>query len=413
MSLAIKSVQRVRQFCFNTRLACGIGLLLLETNANAHLFFISTTLDTTNTESLRGAVIAASATDEKNTIVLPQNAFPLSIYSPGAEPGYSAGLVVTRGNLVIRGNPEAAITASGLVGWGYADNCVIHILPGARVRLENLILTGGTGFGGGIDNEGTLELVDCVVTGNTSFAYAGGGGIRNSGTLTMTGCIVSTNSTGINYSGNGGGIYNSGDLQIRRSLIYGNTTRNAPDGGFDDGWGIIIIWGPQAPLPGWPGESAGDGGAIYNSGALSIVDCAIFRNTCGSGGNGTDGFNAVGGDGGDGGNGGGIYTAGTMVIERCKIQNNSCGSGGNGGNGTGFPQGGTGGKGGSGGGIFNAGLALQALLIRTEVTLNSAGEGGRSGNDGALGAFGSGEEIFGPVTIQKHEPPPGRGLEQP
>src|SRR5437870_10224811 len=112
------SMRSLCQFCFNSRLAIAVGLLFLGTSAKAHLFFVSTTLDTTNTESLRGAIIAASATNEKNTIVLPQNVFPLSIHRIGAEPGFSAGLVVTRGDLVIRGNPEAAITASSLAGWG-------------------------------------------------------------------------------------------------------------------------------------------------------------------------------------------------------------------------------------------------------------------------------------------------------
>jgi hypothetical protein len=368
--------------------------------ASARVFFVANTLDSTNTDSLRGAIIAASELSGNSTIVLPQAIFRLSLYQVGAQTGYSGGLTITKGDLVIRGSPEAMISASGLSGWGFPDCSVMHILPGARVRLENLVLTGGAGKGGGIHNEGTLELVNCVVTGNAG-SYEGGGGIYNSGLASVDRCSVSANSAGNGFGGAGGGIYNTGSLLINRCAIWNNSTMNGVDGDFLGGDGVrdMTVVGP---IPGWPGRSAGNGGAICNLGTLKLADSVIFGNVCGSGGNGTEGADAPAGDGGDGGSGGGIYNAGSLKMVHCSVESNSCGAGGNGANAwytQGLPQGGNGGNGGNGGGIFNAGHASRAVLIETTVISNSAGGGGQPGNAGAPGLAGPDADLAGTFRI--------------
>lgn len=70
---------------------------------------------------------------------------------------------------------------------------------------------------GGIYNNASLQLVDCVIAGNT--ADSAGAGIDNSpnGTAGLTACTVTQNdlvSNGYGVAGAGGGICNSGTASL-------------------------------------------------------------------------------------------------------------------------------------------------------------------------------------------------------
>jgi hypothetical protein len=173
------------------------------------------------------------------------------------------------------------------------------------------------------------------------------------------------------------------------------------------------------PLGGFYGEP---GGAIFNSGTLTVQNCNFVGNTCGNGGNGgglynrgsanldncivMSNFAGAGygpnnfGSGNPGGNGGGICNVGNMILTRCTISNNAAGQGGLGG----FPSsgivpvnapGGPGGNGGDGGGIWNTGDLKLSLCT---VNGNASGDGGSGGNGGSAGgnggAGGNGAGIF-------------------
>jgi hypothetical protein len=85
----------------------------------------------------------------------------------------------------------------------------------------------GGGGSAGIDNRGTLEIVESTIDNN--YAGAGGGGIGNSGTATVTNSTISGNYAGEDGNG-GGGISSSGTLTLINSTIAGNTA-NADGGG--------------------------------------------------------------------------------------------------------------------------------------------------------------------------------------
>jgi hypothetical protein len=97
-----------------------------------------------------------------------------------------------------------------------------------------------TGFGGGILNEGNLDLSFAAVTGNTALQGTddnfGGGGIENDGTATIRWCDISNNTVSGKddpgdadaISSGGGGIDNTGTLVMTFSRLTGNT---ADDGG--------------------------------------------------------------------------------------------------------------------------------------------------------------------------------------
>ena len=77
--------------------------------------------------------------------------------------------------------------------------------------------------GGGINNSGSLVLIDTAVTGNTAGFFGGGIINHGSGTLDMTAGPVSNNTTGME----GGGINNGGTLTLLRSDLTNNIAEDS------------------------------------------------------------------------------------------------------------------------------------------------------------------------------------------
>lgn len=103
------------------------------------------------------------------------------------------------------------------------ESRVFHIAEDAEVALIGLTITNGyvdgsDNSGGGIYNEGMLTVMDCVITGNT--AVGEGGGIYNAWEKSLT--II--NSAIIeNTAGYGGGIENYGEMEVINCTVAGNT----------------------------------------------------------------------------------------------------------------------------------------------------------------------------------------------
>jgi hypothetical protein len=133
---------------------------------------------------------------------------------------------------------------------------------------------------------------------------------------------------------NGGGIDNLGSLQLTDDLISGNTTKSGVNGSGS----TTITVNASSSLLNVGGGDGGDGGGIFNAGSLVLTDDAISSNSTGSGGNGPSAYTAtiVGNNdtvfqgAGDGGDGGGLYNTGTVVLAGDTFADNSTGSGGTG-----------------------------------------------------------------------------------
>jgi hypothetical protein len=197
--------------------------------------------------------------------------------------------------------------------------------------------------------------------------------------------IIGGNAAGNNYGTNadgesGGAIYNEGELSLVNCTLINSSSGNAQNPN------LMFL------TPG----NGGNGGSIYNSGLLSMSKCTVAGNRCGMGSD-----SAWSGVGGTGGNGGAIYNAGQMNLSQCNISDNLSGWGAGA---TSEPiaiydNGGTieinvfgivgvaGGNGGDGGGIYNAG---QCNINFSTVGDNICGFGGfgSGGNGGGLGAMG-------------------------
>jgi len=118
---------------------------------------------------------------------------------------------------------------------------------GAVYNAEELTISGcvlvgnGAPNGGGIHNDGTLDIIDSVLAGN--FAGDGGGGVSNGGTLTVTNSTLTGNSAGY-----GGGLVNAGTLTVINSTLAGNSA-----------------------MAGW-------GGGMLNAGRLTIANTLVAAN---------------------------------------------------------------------------------------------------------------------------------------
>ena len=167
---------------------------------------------------------------------------------------------------------------------------------GFLMTLTNSIVSGNnaTGSGGGIYNNGTLDVIDTTVKSNTSVQP--GGGIHNrEGTLTVTRSTVSGNTS--NQSG-GGGIWNlEGPVTITNSTISGNLATG--DGSFNNGGGIYNGGGTSSVTT-TNSTIAGngavvDGGGLWNGATslLTMVNTIVANNTLG-GDCGGSGFTSLG-----------------------------------------------------------------------------------------------------------------------
>lgn len=131
--------------------------------------------------------------------------------------------VVITGVTIQNGN---ASTSSGLFGGGG----ILNEKGDLEVHSSTISSNRAVRTGGGIDNAGTLSLIDVTISGNASDE---GGGIFNDGSLRLTNVTLNNNES----FKTGGGLDNSGDSTLTNVTIDNNNTqgKNGGDGIFNDG----------------------------------------------------------------------------------------------------------------------------------------------------------------------------------
>jgi YVTN family beta-propeller protein len=334
-----------------------------------------------NCASIQTAVTRAAAGDTIEVAAATYNEHDIRIDGPLTIVGAGAGNTIIDAQQQGRGfilSYRAVVDISNLkITGGRSANGAEGALPGPSA--------GGDGEnGGGISNQGTLSLNNCIVTNNHAGdgglghnnsssnlvlhgAGGSGGGISNTGTLTIINSTIDTNFSGngrqtdnllvrSSPGGSGGGIFNTGTLNIFFSTIHNNVSGSGGGlGGLRDG------------------KNGGDGGGINSSGTLRIINSTISDNLTGIGG--STGSNSAAGTGG---NGGGINHTGSMLtIINSTISNNRTGVGGNSPNAS---------KGGSGGGIKG-----DVTNIRNSIVA-----------DNGVAPGGTGPDVNGTVNSRGH-----------
>ena len=130
----------------------------------------------------------------------------------------------------------------------------------------------------GIDNAGTLTLVETIISGNSVSDQ--GGGIYNNGMLTVNDTTVTGNS-----AGSGGGIFNAGTVTLDNTTLSDN---RASSGGLEAGLAAESttpahsrLTTPRSATTGLQAGvwGSGFGGGIYNTGTLTLLNTAINENT--------------------------------------------------------------------------------------------------------------------------------------
>jgi hypothetical protein len=197
---------------------------------------------------------------------------------------YAGGLIITKNvDLAGAGRGLTTITGTSLAS-------VIRVRRGANVSLEEVTITGGGGSffgdnrfgGGGILNEGELALFGVVVRDNAVTQgpvlppLMVGGGIVNATSkhLRIFNSVIRDNQAGV-----GAGIYNSaGDMLVSDTLIAGNTTF-----GGGNGAGVFIVNNSKSStlrrVEVTGNATTGEGGGIFASGELVVIDSRISGNT--------------------------------------------------------------------------------------------------------------------------------------
>jgi hypothetical protein len=214
--------------------------------------------------------------------------------------------------------------------------------------------------------------------GNTATGGAGGAGGTGDPTATLNGFPGGTGG-----AANGAAICNLGSLWITRSTLVSNVVTCGAGGAGGSGAQDMDMGGKGAR--GGDGGS-GLGGALFNSGAASLVNCTIAFNTGSGGAGGSGGWGAgyrgLIGDGGAGGNGGSGFGGvdGTCNLVNCTLAWN-LGQAGSGGAGAAALKGNHGAPGTSGGAC---GGTACGPLVNTLIVSNTPA-GGDSFTDPKLG----------------------------
>ncbi len=221
-------------------------------------------------------------------------------------PGVTGMITLTTGELMI----SKAITINGpganvLAISGNHLSRIFHIIPGTgnAVNISGLTIKDGSSkadgtdfFGGGgvLIRNGTVNLTDCVITGNdaTASGNPSGGGVDNEGgVVTINRCSITNNKVTNNVASNGafylgGGIFSEGtgsSLTITNSTITGNMA--AP---FGAGGGIAFVTATTLTNSTVFGNSANVGGNIVRLGSTltfknSIIAGGVLSGVNGSG----------------------------------------------------------------------------------------------------------------------------------
>jgi CSLREA domain-containing protein len=270
-----------------------IGMFLLGLPVLAATITVTTTEDEFYSDgdcSLREAIHAANtdtavdncaAGSGADTIVLQSGAtYTLALDTDGAGHESDSGannddLDITS-QITIQGNGATIERSSTLAcnldrGAETGEFRIFDVAMGSKLTLQNVTVSNGCADGaspphfngGGIWNEGTLEVTNSTISGNS--ASSDGGGILN-----FFGMVTITNSTiSGNASNSGGGIWNEGILEVTNSTISGNSASSDGGGILCSGIATSLVMITNSTIS---GNSAGiDGGGIFNF-ELSTVD---------------------------------------------------------------------------------------------------------------------------------------------
>ncbi len=208
--------------------------------------------------SLRDAVAQANATRRRR-------------HHRFFQPGQTGTIALTGGELDLA--DDLAITGPGadkLTVSGSNLSRVFKVESGKTVNISGLTIKGGnpgSGYGGGIDNFGTLTVSNSAFTSNSATL---GGGLDNErgGTATVSGCSFTSNSATVA----GGGLFNAGTATVSGSSFTSNSA-SLGGGLFNASGGTATVSGSSFTS----NSASNSGGGLFNeSGGTATVSGSSF-----------------------------------------------------------------------------------------------------------------------------------------
>ncbi len=374
-------------------------------------FTVDSTADS-GTGTLRQAILDAAMNDEADTIDFDASLAgeTITLTSNDSDTAYGlTALVINNDNITIDGSNAPLLTLSG-----NGARRIFAVSSTATLTLENITLTdglaqggdgyggssgssgagggggGGAGLGGAIFNEGTLNVVQSTLSGNTAIGgssilegtqFGGGGG----------GSAAYNGGVGADYGGGGGGGVggagagasgnSGGSGGANQSGTQASEGSSGTLGGGGGGGNKAVAGGSgtAASDSGFGGGGGGGGGETTNVNGGAGGSGGFGAG--GGGGGGAESNDGTGGAGGAGGFGGGGGGGGIYSYDGDTGAAGVGGFGGGNGAGGGTSSGGKKGGGGAGmgGAIFNDGGTV--TITNSTLTGNTA-QGGTGANNG-------------------------------
>ena len=270
--------------------------------------------------------------------------FPLIVPGAGEDQSFTGDLDVTEDLAIVGRGPSK--TRVGGQGARLADR-VLHIHNGAHsgltVSVSGLTMERGNlpsgEEGGGVlvgdlldGTPATLVMHDAVVRDNTLGSLSTGGGVSNNGQLELNDTVVRSN-----HASSGGGIFAGLDAVSTFSTvtISDNTAS-------DDGGGVYLAVRSMSTSSGVTAArntAAFDGGGVWNGGHLTLSNSSVDHNRSGRWGGGLYNDNDASASvatsrltANSAHVGGGAYNqSGTLAVDRSTLDHNDAGGFGGGG----------------------------------------------------------------------------------
>lgn len=299
-------------------------------------------------------------------------------------------------NCVISNNIAGTSTTEGYGGGIYNGGYFVDDvwIPAILDITSCTISENAAHHAGGIDNDGIITIIDCIISGNiasSSTNFGGGGGIINWNTMNIFSSTISDNTAALNGGGivnsgtidvqystisdnaaalNGGGIANSGIMVMQYSTISDNIA-TLSGGGIANRGTIDVQYSTISGNAAGTEENAMSGGGIQSSGTATISNSEIFGNTATW-------------------DGGGLHNwEGTMTVTDSNIYENTANE--------------------NGGGVYNGGFDSESpgstTLNGCMITGNTAGNLG-----GGVANFQEGSTTVNDCTIETNMANKGGGL---
>ena len=225
------------------------------------------------TISLRDAVTRADQSSGPVTISFDPKVFAkaqtITLDNGGLELSNTSGTI----NII---GPAAGVTIAG-AGWTVDTATVslsglstLGISNSGNLTVSNSTISNASFSFGGIDNSGTLVLQNSTISGDGGISY--GSGLFNGGTATVTDCtFVNNNVVPLEVPGiaTHGAAVNTGPRGTIRpdlgpSNSYGGAIANS---------GMLTLTNSTVS-----GNDADFGGAVFNTGTAAVSDCTITAN---------------------------------------------------------------------------------------------------------------------------------------